>query len=92
MSDSLEALGQWADFFPMIDAFPTQDPRIFQTKWEKKDGQRTKKYFACVVGGTCYGVDVIAPKGINTKNECIEAFVKVKKAVHNYEDTGTWPQ
>lgn len=87
----------FADVFPEIKAFPTRDPRVFQTKWETLEqdqfglkGVKTKKYFTCIVGKDCYGVDVYRNKGVNATEECEKAYFKVKYAADYYELAGNW--
>lgn len=81
---------------------PTRDKRIFKTTPKAIPGQehdkinqvRSKTYFACLVNDgnqNCFGVDVIAPVGTNTKEEDDKAFSQVLDAVEYYERTGNWP-
>lgn len=92
-------MAQWADIFPELDAHPTKDPRVFQTEWEtmEKDphmqgGLKKKRYFACVVNGTCYGVDVfkeLYARDVAKAKE--EAFREVLGAIDWYDEHGQWP-
>lgn len=92
-------IAQWADVFPEIRSHPTQDSRIFQTPFATVqentlgilDGVKKKTYFACIVGGDCYGVDVYRQQAISAKHECEQAYFKVKTAVDFYEQHGYWP-
>ena len=93
-----EEIAQWADIFPEVKAYPTKDRRVFQTKFERVSegdgllqGAKKKTYFACVVGGNCYGVDVLRPIAVNSLKECEEAYFKVKAAADYFEQNGTWP-
>lgn len=93
MNDEIQ---QWADVFPHIKNAATSDPRIFETPWEKidesKNSGKKKTYFACVVGKDCYGVEIVKPWAAHAKNECQNAFAKMKRAVYYYEENGEWPK
>lgn len=89
----MSEMAQWADLFPhMPGNKATLDPRVFKTRWEK-EGRTTKKrtYFACVVGGTCYGVDVMKPYYADTKVQERKAYGDVVSACNFFEDNGRWP-
>lgn len=85
-------MNEWADIFPGMDSQATDDPRIFCTKWKKTSPkEKTKKYFCCIVGGNCYGVDVIRPLATHTDQACEEAYFKVKLAADYFEKNEEWP-
>lgn len=93
-----ERFAQWADVFPEMESWKTTDARVFQTKWEKVSSDefgfaetKMKKYFACVAGGSCYGVEVFRTYAHNATKECMEALYKVKEACDYYEEHGQWP-
>lgn len=88
-----EQIAQWADLFPGMNSMSTKDPRVFCTRWTKRktDGHKEKKYFCCVVGRDCYGVDVIKPWATDSKEAEEEAYFKVKLAADYYEANGSWP-
>lgn len=90
---------EWADIFLEIKAKPTQDPRIFQTDFERiekgKDRMTSlykKTYFCCVVGADCYGVDVIRHWATKSDEERKRAFLKAQFAADYYESAGKWPE
>lgn len=99
MNDEQTIIAQWADVFPEIRSRPTNDPRIFQTPFHTVqkprdgilNGVKQKTYFACVVGGSCYGVDVYRQQAVNADKECQEAFFRVKLAADYFEQNGQWP-
>lgn len=84
---------QFADFFPELDYHTTHDPRVFQTNFKKinKQGDKMKKYFCCILGADCYGVEVIRPSAGNAAKACDQAFADVIFAADYYEKNGTWP-
>ncbi len=89
----------WASIFPQMDAHPTQDPRIFQTTWEKQATTtypiKKKTYFCCVSekeGNNCYGIEVIRQWAVDATKECHSAFAKVKAAAYYFEEHGVWPK
>lgn len=93
---------QWADYFPQMKALPTSDRRVFMTPFEKVssphtgslslEGTKRKTYFCCIIGGNCFGVDVLRPIAVNSATECTEAFEKVKFAADFYEQNNRWPK
>ncbi|MDE2101548.1 MAG: hypothetical protein KGL39_30160 [Patescibacteria group bacterium] len=87
----------WADTFPGMGAMKTQDERVFETKWKKvnKDDAQSPKIkiiFCCIVGGNCFGVDVIKPWATaDSYLEETKALGRVIDAANYYEREGMWP-
>lgn len=92
---------EFADYFPQMEAYNTPDSRVFMTEFEKVSSKKTgslilegtkrKTYFCCIVGGDCYGVDVLRPLAVKSELECKEALDKVITAADYYEKNGLWP-
>lgn len=93
-TDNIE-MGQFADLFPGMKSMSTKDPRVFCTPWKKRheNGEPVKerKYFCCVVGKDCFGVDIIKPWATNSEVKEKEAFESVVFAADYYEANGSWP-
>lgn len=91
---------EWADTFPMMgEVLPTNDPRVFQTRFVKSEikddtnhKSKTKKYFCCTIEGKCYGIDVTRPWARSADKECKEAYFMVKQAADYYETYNKFPQ
>lgn len=87
---------KWANYFPETEAIPTEDPRIFLQDWKHVSGSgmqiiKKRQYFACIIGGDCYGVEVFKEWAVDATPQCTTAFTKVKAAADYKETHGTWP-